>query len=49
MDIPIQRIRRKINKEIKELFAYEAGVSLEDTPPLYTFKVEEPTIKESEW
>jgi formate dehydrogenase subunit beta len=49
MNIPIQRIRRKINKEIKELFAYEAGVNPDDTPPLYTFKVEEPTIKESEW
>jgi formate dehydrogenase subunit beta len=49
MAIPIQRIRRKINKEIKELFAYEAGINQEDTPPLYTFKVEEPTIKEKEW
>lgn len=49
MDIPIQRIRRKINKEIKELFGYEAGVNPEDTPPLYTFKVEEPTIQEREW
>jgi ferredoxin len=49
MAIPIQRIRRKINKEIKELFAYEAGVNQDDTPPLYTFKVEEPTIKEREW
>jgi len=48
LDIPIQRIRRKINKEIKELFDYEAGLNLEDTPPLYTFKVEEPTIKESQ-
>jgi len=49
MDIPIQRIRRKLNKEIKELFDYEAGVNQEDTPPLYTFKAEEPTIKEKEW
>jgi formate dehydrogenase subunit beta len=49
MAIPIQRIRRKINKEIKELFDYEAGIDQEGTPPLYTFKVEEPTIKEKEW
>ncbi len=49
MDIPIQRIRRKINKEIKGLFDYEAGINPEDTPPLYTFKVEEPTIQEREW
>ena len=49
MDIPIQRIRRKINKEIKELFDYEAGISVDDTPPLHTFKVEEPSIKEKEW
>lgn len=49
MDIPIQRIRRKINKDMKELFDYEAGVNPEDTPPLYTFRVEEPTIKERDW
>jgi formate dehydrogenase subunit beta len=49
MAIPIQRIRRKINKEIKELFDYEAGIDQEGTPPLYTFKVEEPTIKEKVW
>ena len=49
MDIPIQRIRKKINKEIKELFGYEAGVNLEVTPPLYTFQVEEPAIREREW
>jgi ferredoxin len=46
MTIPIQRIRRKLNQEIKELFAYEAGIDPEATPPLYTFQVEEPTIKE---
>jgi ferredoxin len=49
MDIPIQRIRRKMNKDIKELFDYEAGMNVDDTPPLYTFKVEEPTIKEKHW
>lgn len=49
MDIPIQRIRAALNREIRELFGYEAGVNVEDTPPLYTFKVEEPTIKEKDW
>ena len=49
MDIPIQRIRRKINKEIRELFDYEAGISPDGKPPLYTFQPEEPTIKEKEW
>ncbi|MBW2039551.1 MAG: 4Fe-4S dicluster domain-containing protein [Deltaproteobacteria bacterium] len=49
MDIPIQRIRKKINKEIKALFDYEAGVNTEDTPPLYTFQMEESTIREKDW
>lgn len=49
MDIPVLTFKRKLNKEIKELFEYEAGVDLEATPPLYTFQVEEANINERGW
>jgi hypothetical protein len=49
MDIPILAFKRQINKEIKELFEYEAGVDPEAKPPLYTFQVEEATINERGW
>jgi ferredoxin len=49
MDIPILTFKRKLNKEIKELFDYEAGVDLEAKPPLYTFQVEEANINERGW
>ena len=49
MDIPILSIRQKLNREIKELFDYEAGVDPEAVPPLLTFKVEEANIIERGW
>ncbi|NDV26651.1 4Fe-4S dicluster domain-containing protein [Desulfovibrio sp. JC010] len=49
VDIPILLFKKKFNKEIKEVFNYEAGLDPEATPPLQTFKIEEPTIKEKEW
>jgi formate dehydrogenase subunit beta len=49
MDIPILAMRSQMNKEIEELFDYEAGVDANARPPLYTFQVEEPTIKERGW
>jgi ferredoxin len=49
MDIPILTFKRKLNKEIMELFGYEAGLDPEATPPLYTFQVEEAKIKERGW
>lgn len=49
MDIPVLHFKRKFNKEIKELFGYEAGVDPEATPPLYTFQVEEANINERGW
>jgi hypothetical protein len=49
MDIPILSIRQKLNREIKKLFDYEAGVDPEAVPPLLTFKVEEANINERGW
>lgn len=43
MDIPIQEVNRKIIKELNELYGeYEAGVNPEDTPPLGTYRNEDP-------
>ena len=49
MQIPILSLRQKLNREIKELFDYEAGVDPEAVPPLLTFKVEEANINERGW
>jgi len=49
MDIPILTFKRKLNREIMELFGYEAGIDPEAHPPLYTFQVEEAKINERGW
>lgn len=49
MDIPILLLKKKMNKEIKEIFHYEAGIDPEAIPPLLSFKNEEETIREREW
>ena len=46
MGIPVNKLKRKINLDMKELYGYEPGVNPEDKPPMYTFKVDEVTIKE---
>jgi len=46
--IPLLLLKRKMNKEIKELFDYRAGTDVEATPPLLFFKMEEENIKERE-
>jgi formate dehydrogenase (coenzyme F420) beta subunit len=46
MGIPVAKLKKKINMEMKELFGYEPGVSIDDKPPMYTFKVEEEKIEE---
>jgi formate dehydrogenase subunit beta len=38
MDIDLRLFTRKMLKDVRELFGYEAGVSLEELPPLCTFK-----------
>jgi formate dehydrogenase (coenzyme F420) beta subunit len=46
MGIPVNKLKKKINQDMKELFDYEPGVNLEDKPPMYTFSVEEKKIEE---
>lgn len=46
MGIPIGKLKKKINKEMKELFGYTSGVSPDDQPPMYTFNPDEKTIEE---
>lgn len=46
MGIPVNKLKRKINLDMKELFGYEPGVNLEDKPPMFTFNVDEVKIKE---
>ncbi len=41
VDIPLSLLNRKLEKEVKELFAFEAGLSPEEQPPFATFKKEE--------
>ena len=48
MEIPVAKIKKKINLEMEELFNYKAGVNPEDKPPMYTFQVEEDKIQEHE-
>ncbi|WP_291325736.1 4Fe-4S dicluster domain-containing protein [Desulfovibrio sp. UCD-KL4C] len=49
VDLPILLFKKKMNKEIKDIFDYEAGLDPEATPPLMTFKTEEDKIKERKW
>jgi ferredoxin len=47
--IPVLMLKRALNRQVENLFAYKAGVNIEAVPPLLTFIVEEPTIKERDW
>ncbi|QJB57432.1 4Fe-4S dicluster domain-containing protein [Pseudodesulfovibrio sp. zrk46] len=47
--IPLLLLKRKLNKEIDELFDYKAGTLIDATPPLQAFKVEEENINERGW
>ncbi|WP_045218118.1 4Fe-4S dicluster domain-containing protein [Desulfonatronum thioautotrophicum] len=49
VDIPILALKRKMNKEIKEVFNYDAGVDPQAIPPLLSFQVEEENINERGW
>lgn len=49
MDIPVGLFKMMLNREVKQVFDYEAGIDPEATPPLYTFKVEEDKIEEREF
>jgi formate dehydrogenase subunit beta len=38
MNIDLRTLGRKLEKDVRELYAYEAGMDLESTPPLATFR-----------
>jgi len=42
MGINLRGITRKMVKEVKELFGYEAGVNMEDKPALNEFTADDP-------
>jgi len=42
MGVDIRKLNKKIEKDVKELFHYEVGVSLEEVPPLATFNPDDP-------
>ncbi len=48
MNIPLGKLKKKINMDMLELFDYTPGVRPDDKPPLSTFKVEEEKIEEHE-
>lgn len=47
--IPVLMFKRALNRQVESLFAYKAGVDIEAAPPLLTFTLEEPRIKERDW
>ncbi|SBV90991.1 4Fe-4S ferredoxin iron-sulfur binding domain protein [uncultured delta proteobacterium] len=47
--IPVGLFKRTLGRAALNLFDYKAGTNVETTPPLQTFMVEEPTIKERDW
>ena len=49
VDIPLLLLRRFMNRQMEELFDYQAGVVPGQTPPLLTFQVEEARINERGW
>jgi len=42
MDMPLMELNKKIEKEIREMFEYEAGVNAEEKPLLAMFKPDDP-------
>ena len=46
--IPVLLLKRSISRSVESLFSYRAGID-EGTPPLLTFTIEEPSIKERDW
>ena len=48
MDIPVFALKQQFGRMIKKIFGFGAGLDVNATPPLLTYQVEEPTIKERE-
>lgn len=42
MDVDLRFLNKKIEKDVRELFSYEAGVNPDEPPPLNTFKTDDP-------
>lgn len=42
MGIPLRKLTRKLRKDMKELFGYEAGIDCEEKPALATIRVSDP-------
>jgi len=40
--VDIGKLNRKLAKDVKDLFGYEAGISLEEQSPLATFRPDDP-------
>ena len=47
--IPVLLLKRSLSRKVEALFDYKAGVDPKATPPLQTFTIEEPRIKERDW
>ncbi len=41
MDVDLRFFNKKIDKDVRELFSYEAGVNPDDSPPLNTFNTDD--------
>ena len=48
MAIPVFALKQQFGRTIQKIFGYGAGLDVNGTPPLLTYQVEEPTIKERE-
>ena len=42
VNIELRLLNQKVEKDVKELYHYEAGISLEELPPMATFKMDDP-------
>jgi hypothetical protein len=42
MDIKVRQLTKKLEKDIIELYGYEAGLSLDQRPPLDTYRPDDP-------
>ena len=42
MGVDLRTFTRKLAKDVKELFGYEAGRDAEEVPPLGTFEMDDP-------
>jgi formate dehydrogenase subunit beta len=42
MNVELRILNKKIEKDVRELYGYEAGRNLEELPPMATFKIDDP-------